>query len=441
MGVSEGLAEKDMWIATVAIGALYVGSTILTPLYPIYRQVFGISPLTITVVYAVYVVGNLTVLFLFGRLSDQVGRRLTTLVALALTLLSALTFLFAAGTPELLLGRAINGFAAGLGAGALTAWIAELEPGKDRARAAVVASAGNLAGLAVGGVMSGLLAEYVAAPLRTVFGLYILILLVVGILLLRVKETVGRKVHTVTDLDLRPRVGVPKEIRFSFVAPACIAFAAFALGGFVSALIPGIITQGLHVSHVAVVGAVVTVFFLVACLAAGLSRKLASWTAMFSGAACVFPAVALLVCAEMFRSMPLLIVTAGVGGAAMALSYRGSLQVLNEIAPQDKRAEVVSAYLLMCYLGNSLPVLGVGLLTTLLEPPRAHEIFAAVVATLALAAILTGVASRKKQRRQQARLPSSATASSEKPASVQAKLPSGSTSSDVLRASGRRTWP
>ncbi len=192
-----------------------------------------------------------------------------------------------------MLGRAINGFAAGLGAGALP----ELEPHKDRARAAVVASAGNLGGLAVGGVMAGLFAEYVAAPLRAVFGLYIALLLVVALLLLRVNETVERKVKTISALELRPRVGVPANIRFPFVAPACIAFAAFALGGFVSALIPGIITQGLHVSNVAVVGAVVTLFFLVACITAGLSRKLASWTAMFWGVACVFPAVALLVCA------------------------------------------------------------------------------------------------------------------------------------------------
>jgi MFS family permease len=399
-----------MWIAIVAIAALYVGSTVLTPLYPIYRHVFGISQLTITVVYAVYVVGNLTVLFLFGRLSDQIGRRATTLIAFGLTLVSALTFLIAAGTPELLLGRAINGFAAGLGAGALTAWIAELEPRKDRARAAVVASAGNLGGLAIGAVVSGLLAEYAPAPLRTVWIVFIAVLLVVSFMLTRVNETVARKVHAVGEFELRPRVGVPADIRFPFVAPACMAFAAFALGGFVSALIPGIITQGLHISNVAVVGGVVTLFFSVACLTAALSRKLASWTAMFTGAACVFPAVALLVGAELLRSMPLLIVTAAVGGAAMAMSYRGSLQVLNEIAPQDKRAEVVSAYLLMCYLGNSLPVLGVGLLTTWLAAPRAHEIFAVVVATLALAAILTGAASRKKQQRRHAHLSSSSSA-------------------------------
>lgn len=392
-----------MWIATIAIAAVYLGTTVLTPLYPIYQHTFGISQLTVTIIYAVYVVGNLTVLFLFGRLSDQIGRRVTTLVAFGLTLTSAVVFLFSHGATGLSIGRAINGFAAGLGAGALTAWIAELEPGKNRSRAAVIASSGNLGGLAVGGVLSGLLAQYLAAPLRVVFVVYIAVLIVVGIVLLGVNETVERRAESVSGLDLHPRVGVPADIRFAFVAPACAAFAAFALGGFFSALIPGLITRELHLSNVAIVGGVVTLFFTAAWLTAALSGKLSSWAAMFSGALAVFPAVGLLTGAEASRSITLLLVAAAAGGAAMALSYRGSLQVVNEIAPQDKRAEVISAYLLMCYLGNSLPVLGVGLLATALEPAKAHEIFAGVVAALALAAILTGAARRKRQRQGQMR--------------------------------------
>ena len=392
-----------MWIATIAIAVLYVGTTVLTPLYPIYQHTFGISQLTITIIYAVYVVGNLTVLFLFGRLSDQIGRRVTSILAFGLTLLSAAVFLLSQGAPGLSIGRAINGFAAGLGAGALTAWIAELEPQKNRARAAVIASSGNLGGLAVGGVVSGLLAQYAAAPLRIVFVIYIATLIVVGMLLLRVRETVENRVESISKLDLHPRIGVPAAIRFAFIAPACMAFAAFALGGFFSALTPGLITRELHLSNVAIVGSVVTLFFTAACLTAVSTWKLSSWAAMFCGAVAVFPAVGLLIGAEASRSITLLLVASAVGGAAMALSYRGSLQVLNEIAPQDKRAEVVSAYLLMCYLGNSLPVLGVGLLATTLKPPQAHEIFAGVVAVLALAAILTGAFGRKRQRQREER--------------------------------------
>lgn len=44
------------------------------------------------------------------------------------------------------------------------------------------------------------------------------------------------------------------------------------------------------------------------------------------------------------------------GGAALALAYRGSLQVINDIAPDDRRAEVVASHRIVCFLGNSLPV-------------------------------------------------------------------------------------
>ncbi|HET9389350.1 MAG TPA: MFS transporter [Steroidobacteraceae bacterium] len=383
-----------MWIAALAIGALYVGSTALTPLYPLYRQAFGFSPLMVTVVYAVYAVGNLAVLFAFGRLSDQVGRRIASLIAFALTVISAALFLFARGVDWLLLGRAVNGVAAGLGAAALTAWIAELEPGGNRARGAMIASASNLGGLAFGAILAGLLAQYIDAPLRTVFVVYIVILILVALALVKARETVERRVTTLRRLDLHPRIGIPKDIRLEFVAPACMAFASFALGGFFAALIPGLMTTALGFSNVAVIGTVVTLFFVCASLTSALLARLSSWSAMFTGAALVFPGVALLLLAESDRSLALILLASVAAGAAMALSYRGSLQVINEISPPDTRAEVISSYLLMCYLGNSLPVLGVGFLSSRLPAATAHLTFAAIVAGLAILAIIVGTASR-----------------------------------------------
>src|SRR5262245_38698635 len=60
-----------LWTAAVALGALYISSTIVTPLYHLYEQRFDFSELVVTEIYASYLIGNLTVLFFFGRLSDQ----------------------------------------------------------------------------------------------------------------------------------------------------------------------------------------------------------------------------------------------------------------------------------------------------------------------------------------------------------------------------------
>lgn len=50
-----------------------MGSTLLTPLYVVYRETFAFSELTLTLIYATYVIGNLSALFLFGRLSVAVA--------------------------------------------------------------------------------------------------------------------------------------------------------------------------------------------------------------------------------------------------------------------------------------------------------------------------------------------------------------------------------
>ena len=49
-------------------------STPVTPLYAIYKEQFGFSQITLTLVHAAYGVGNLAALLFFGRVSDEVGR-------------------------------------------------------------------------------------------------------------------------------------------------------------------------------------------------------------------------------------------------------------------------------------------------------------------------------------------------------------------------------
>src|SRR5580698_11430838 len=111
-----------------------------TPLYPLYEQAFGFSHVTLTLIYSVYVLGNLTALLLFGRLADQIGRRSASLPALGVCLAGAAVFAAAASTPWLFAARALSGFSTGLVGGAATAWIAELYSGGRPGGAARIAS-------------------------------------------------------------------------------------------------------------------------------------------------------------------------------------------------------------------------------------------------------------------------------------------------------------
>jgi hypothetical protein len=45
-------------IVAAELAAIFIGATLPTPLYPIYREEFGFGEVTLTLIYAVYVLGN-----------------------------------------------------------------------------------------------------------------------------------------------------------------------------------------------------------------------------------------------------------------------------------------------------------------------------------------------------------------------------------------------
>jgi MFS family permease len=198
---------------------------------------------------------------------------------------------------------------------------------------------------------------------------------------------------------LKPSLGVPPDLRIRFTAPAVTAFGTFALIGFYAALIPTILAQGFGLGNHAVGGAVVSELFLVAVLVMVATRRLASRTAMLGGLVLLLPSLALLVAAQFYTSMPLLIAGTALTGVAGALGYRGSLQVVNEIAPEGQRAEVVSSYMVACFVGNSIPVIGVGVMTTVWNALLASIVFAGFIGVFAVAAIIVGVRYIPKQPR------------------------------------------
>jgi predicted MFS family arabinose efflux permease len=136
------------------------------------------------------------------------------------------------------------------------------------------------------------------------------------------------------------------------------------------------------------------VFLELAIVVAGAilaTRRLASRTAMLAALALMLPSVVALVAAQLAASMPLLLVATAICAVASGLGYRGSLQVASQIAPPDRRAEIVSSYFICCFAGNSLPVIGVGVVSTLLSPVAASLAFALTIAIFALVALAFGI--------------------------------------------------
>ena len=377
-------------IVAIELAVMFVGAIMPTPLYPLYRETFGFSGVTLTLIYAVYVLGNLAALLFFGRLADQIGRRKTSLIAVAFGIASTIVFGLAASTPWLFAARALSGFSTGLAAAAATAWIAELYTGAHSGAAARIAAAANFFGCAAGPLLGGVLAQWADWPLRLPYLIYLILLSVIAVAIRFVPETLGSP-KRFGEVSLWPRLGVPRRIWLLFVSPAVGGFAAFALIGFYAALIPNLLAESLHQSAPIVAGSIVAELFGVAAMTILSTGRLESQAAMMIALALLLPSVWLLVAAQVAQSMALLLLAAALGGIAGGLGYRGTLEVINRIAPADQRSEVVSSYLIALFGGNSLPVIGVGLLTAAAGPLVAHVTFAAVITALAGIAALTGV--------------------------------------------------
>jgi MFS family permease len=115
-------------------------------------------------VFAVYAVAVAVSLFLVGHASDWYGRRRVLMPALALEILAGAVFIAWPSLPGLLLARLLSGLGIGAVTATATAWLSELRS-IDNRRAQTVATAANVGGLGVGGLIAGALAQWAGHPL------------------------------------------------------------------------------------------------------------------------------------------------------------------------------------------------------------------------------------------------------------------------------------
>jgi MFS family permease len=384
--------------AATVLMLMFMGATLPGPLYLIYRDELHFSQVTLTLIYAVYFASAVLTAFFLGRLSDQIGRRAAILFAIGVSLISTVLFVFADSIPLLFLARIMSGFAIPLAAGAGTAWVAELC--ENRCIGASLTAGFTLAGLGLGPFLAGVLAQFTQEPLTLPFLALMMLALAAAVIALLVPETVKRLVARLGELSLRPRIGVPRALIPAFTAPAVTAFSTFSLLGFYSALTPSLLEQALHLHSHAISGGIIFELYAVAALVLVLTQWVAARVAMLAGLALLIPALVLLAFAPRDQSLPVLLLGSGVGGAAVGLAYRGSLQLVNELAPNTHRAEVVSTFLMLCYLGVSLPVVGIALLSAATTPIISETTFAAMIAAFALFAVSADVRLRRLYRRQ-----------------------------------------
>jgi MFS family permease len=77
------------WLVTAAFVSLQAFGTVPTPLWPLYAVRDGLSSTAVTLAFACMVVGASASLYLFGHLSDRLGRRRIVVPALGFGIAAA----------------------------------------------------------------------------------------------------------------------------------------------------------------------------------------------------------------------------------------------------------------------------------------------------------------------------------------------------------------
>jgi MFS family permease len=367
------------WLLAYLFAAVMLGTTLPTPLYVLYQEQWHFSQGVVTLVFAAYAAGVVAALLLAGRSSDQVGRRQVLAAALAFSTLSTVVFILAPGLGWLFVGRVLSGLSAGLVTGTATAALTEL--GTNARRSSRVATAANTGGLALGPLVAGLFAEYGPNPTVLVFEVYLGILVLAGTALLLVPETVVER----QPLSLRfSGLGIPTTGRQEYLAASLAGFASFSLLGTFSALAPSFLGQVLHEHNHAVQGVIVFVLFGTATVTQLLLARFNSRPVILFGLATFLVALALIVAALSAASLALFVVGAIVGGVGAGSVFLGSLSTANRLAPPAERGRVISTYFVFCYIGLTIPVIGVGVASVHVGDFRAVLVSAIVLAVLSL---------------------------------------------------------
>ena len=355
---------KERPAAFRAVAAMFTvtmaGTTIPTPLYGLYQRAHDLSPLAITVLFAVYAFGVLGALISFGRLSDDIGRRPVLLAACLLAAASAVVFLLTDAFPALICGRVLSGLAAGLVSGTATAALVDLGGAERRGRSAVIGVAANMGGLASGTFVSGLLADLAPDPLRTPFWLHLGLVGLATMAVVLLVPGAGPQ----RQWRIRPqRPGVPKEVRGLFIRAVLAGGSGFAVTGLLTSVSAVFLAKSLGYESHTLAGGVVALAF--ATTAAGQlgARRVAVDRALPLACAGLIVACALVGTALATTTLAPLLLGAVVLGMATGVAVGGGLAGMAAATPPARRGETSSAFFAGLYAMLAVPVLAVGIVS------------------------------------------------------------------------------
>jgi MFS family permease len=384
--------RAGVWAVAFAFLVLTAFATAPSAIYGIFVRRDHLSPITLTVVYAVYAAGVVASLLLAGHVSDLYGRRVVLISGLLVAGLAAVVFLIWTSLPGLLVARLLTGVALGASVATATAFIADLDAGPGGVpsrRSSTVATVANVGGLALGPLLAGALGQYVPGGVTITFVALLAALVAAAAIIARTPE--GRDVVQPRPAYRPQRLRVPAEARSQFVAASAGAFLTFAVAGLLAGLAGTFLAGPFHHPSALLTGLAIFLNFGAGVLVQITTTHWPAHTLVAVGVLPLLLGLVVLVTSAWASppNLPLFLAggaIAGIGGGAI---IRGSSSLVISTASASDRASALATYFTVGYIGVSLPVLGAGVALHYVSPRVTLLIFASAVAVGILSAAPT----------------------------------------------------
>lgn len=336
-----------------------LGTALASPLYPIYQQVWHLSPSQITYIFVAYMLGCLGTLLFFGRTSNSIGFLRTLQIGLIFISFGLVISTLANSALVLSIGRFIIGIASGLMTTSAMIGMMQTIPESHKSFAPQLVSILTAIGFGLGPFVGGVIAQFSAAPLFTPYIPIIIgaVLCFIGLFFLK------SPTFEAQPFSMAPKLQRPEaQYQPLFMVVGLTAFCAFAAFSLFASLSPSFVQDILPWHGPLVSGSAITCILLISAMVQFFAKAVAAKKCLNIGLIIMFLSLLCLALCMWLKTSFLFFVSDILFGIGHGFALIGAFGLIHAITTLQNRAAIMSTYLFMGYLGTIVPIVAVGYL-------------------------------------------------------------------------------
>ncbi len=357
--MTENISWRPFAMVSLALIMGTVGTALASPLYPIYQQIWHLSPSQITYIFVAYMFGCLGTLLFLGRTSNTIGFLRTLQIGLVFISIGLVISVFAENALILSVGRFIIGIASGLMTTSAMLGMMQTIPESYKQLAPQLVSILTAIGFGLGPFVGGVIAQFSQTPLITPYLPIILgaVLCFVGLFWLKT-PAFERQPFSIAPKLLRPE----PQYHAVFMIVGLTAFNAFAAFSLFASLSPSFVQDILPWHGPLVSGTAITCILLISAVVQFFAKAVPAKKCLNIGLMIMLVSLVSLALCMILKASILFFASDILFGIGHGFALMGAFGVIHAITTLQNRAAVMSTYLFIGYLGTIVPIIAVGYL-------------------------------------------------------------------------------